>query len=333
MKKIKFLIIYGIFLCVSIATLKPVAIGKEVEYIIDDCNALVQDATELFKQYYTDNEYYLNSEGKYTILNTNIKKLNNNAELEIINLETNIQYWTIAIENIYSDLAVEEQNTLINIKNDTPEFELAFSLLSGYDNENASYVDTNSNIKINKSNLVNRNIKKLIGAGSASIVFSTIASMVTGINASSLIPFVGWTVATVLVASLIIYIVANWSYVKERYNSFIETLKNKYPRIANLLSRTSEQVMEESKNISDVADNATSPNQMEKQVEKGQAPDEVDRVDSAHNNYGQPHVHFKDGTSLNRDGTIHDKGHGMPNPSNKVWDWLHRNGWCQNGIK
>lgn len=161
MKKIKFLIIYGIFLCVSIATLKPVAIGKEVEYIIDDCNALVQDATELFNQYYTDSEYYLNSEGKYTIFNTNIKKLNYNAELETTNLENYKQYWTIAIENIYSDLSVEEKNAFINIKNDTPEFELAFSLLSGYEIENASYVGTNSNIKITKSNLVNRNIKKI----------------------------------------------------------------------------------------------------------------------------------------------------------------------------
>ena len=56
-------------------------------------------------------------------------------------------------------------------------------------------------------------------------------------------------------------------------------------------------------------------------------------VYNAHDSKGQPHVHFKDGTSLNRDGTIHDKGHGRPNPSSKVWDWLHKHGWCQNGIK
>ena len=45
----------------------------------------------------------------------------------------------------------------------------------------------------------------------------------------------------------------------------------------------------------------TSRNQMQKQVEKGQAPKEVDRVDGAHTEGQQPHVHFKDGTSLNQD--------------------------------
>lgn len=50
------------------------------------------------------------------------------------------------------------------------------------------------------------------------------------------------------------------------------------------------------------------------------APKEVDRVDSAHDRFGQPHVHFKDGTALNRDGSVHDKINGRPNPSNKVWD-------------
>lgn len=44
----------------------------------------------------------------------------------------------------------------------------------------------------------------------------------------------------------------------------------------------------------------------------------------------KPHVHFTDDTSLNNAGTIHDKGHGRPNPPRYVWDWLHRNGWCQN---
>lgn len=57
------------------------------------------------------------------------------------------------------------------------------------------------------------------------------------------------------------------------------------------------------------------------------------RVDNPHNENGQPHVHFKDGTALNRDGTIHDKHSGTPRPSRDTWDWLHKNGWCLNGIK
>ncbi|MDF2548761.1 MAG: hypothetical protein K0R93_3659 [Anaerosolibacter sp.] len=62
-------------------------------------------------------------------------------------------------------------------------------------------------------------------------------------------------------------------------------------------------------------------------MEKGQAPREVDRVDKPHVPGQKPHVHFKDGTSLNNDGTIHDAHKGTPNPSNKTIDWLNENGW------
>jgi len=33
------------------------------------------------------------------------------------------------------------------------------------------------------------------------------------------------------------------------------------------------------------------------------------------------------------DRMMHDKGHGTPNLTRKVWGWLHKNGWCQNGLK
>ena len=72
----------------------------------------------------------------------------------------------------------------------------------------------------------------------------------------------------------------------------------------------------------------TSQNQMQKQVERGQAPKEVERVDEAHNKEtGQPHVHFKDKTALNRDGSVHDKLKGTPNITNKIRKWLFKNGW------
>lgn len=44
-------------------------------------------------------------------------------------------------------------------------------------------------------------------------------------------------------------------------------------------------------------------------------------------------LHFKDGTAINKDGSIHDDGKGVPNLSNKVLDWLNKNGWCLNGLK
>lgn len=71
----------------------------------------------------------------------------------------------------------------------------------------------------------------------------------------------------------------------------------------------------------------TSQNQMQKQVERGQAPKEIERVDKAHQKGGQNHVHFKDGTSLNQDGSVHDAHKGVPNPSNAAKEWLKNNGW------
>ena len=73
---------------------------------------------------------------------------------------------------------------------------------------------------------------------------------------------------------------------------------------------------------------STSQNQMQKQVERGKAPRQVDRVDKAHQPGTQDHVHFKDGTSLNKDGSIHDSHRGSPNLTNATKEWLKKNGWC-----
>lgn len=70
-----------------------------------------------------------------------------------------------------------------------------------------------------------------------------------------------------------------------------------------------------------------SPSNLQRQVERGQAPRDVDRADKPHVPGQEPHVHFKDGTFLNKDGTIHDAHKGTPNPSNKVIKWLKENGW------
>jgi len=68
---------------------------------------------------------------------------------------------------------------------------------------------------------------------------------------------------------------------------------------------------------------------MQQQVNRGQAPADVDSVHKAHQieSGGQDHIHFKDGTSMNADGTIHDKMNGKPKFGNKVKNWLSRNGW------
>jgi peptidoglycan hydrolase-like protein with peptidoglycan-binding domain len=77
----------------------------------------------------------------------------------------------------------------------------------------------------------------------------------------------------------------------------------------------------------DAGNAPASPGNLQKKVEKGQAPKEVDRVDKPHVPGQKPHAHFKDGTSLNNDGTVHDAHKGTPNPSNKTTEWLENNGW------
>jgi RHS repeat-associated protein len=73
----------------------------------------------------------------------------------------------------------------------------------------------------------------------------------------------------------------------------------------------------------------TSRSRMQRAVEKGQAPREVDGVDGPHGNApsAQPHVHYRDGTSSNVDGTIHDAHKGTPNPSRRTRAWLEDNNW------
>lgn len=58
------------------------------------------------------------------------------------------------------------------------------------------------------------------------------------------------------------------------------------------LAKTGNQLKEENKGDSETGKKPTSQNQLQNQVEKGQAPKEVDRVDKPHVDGQQPHVHF-----------------------------------------
>jgi hypothetical protein len=69
---------------------------------------------------------------------------------------------------------------------------------------------------------------------------------------------------------------------------------------------------------------------MQTQVERGQAPASIERVDGAHVDgvpNQQPHVHYTNGTSSNRDGTTHDQMGGTPNPNRETRAWLQGHGW------
>jgi len=71
----------------------------------------------------------------------------------------------------------------------------------------------------------------------------------------------------------------------------------------------------------------TSPNQMQKQVERGKAPSTVVRVDNPKIPGQLPHVHFSDGTAMNIDGSVHDAMRGAHNLTNSERIWLFANGW------
>ena len=75
----------------------------------------------------------------------------------------------------------------------------------------------------------------------------------------------------------------------------------------------------------EVNEKSSSPGKMQQEVKRGQAPKDVARVDRPKN--GKPHVHFKDGTSLNNDGTIHDKRAGIPKLTRPVRNWLRQHHW------
>ena len=71
----------------------------------------------------------------------------------------------------------------------------------------------------------------------------------------------------------------------------------------------------------------TSPNQMQKQVERGQAPGTVVRVDNPKIPGQLPHIHFSDGTAMNIDGSIHDAMRGVHILTNIERSWIFDNGW------
>ena len=71
----------------------------------------------------------------------------------------------------------------------------------------------------------------------------------------------------------------------------------------------------------------TSPNQMQKQVERGQAPNTVVRVDNPKIPGQLPHIHFSDGTAMNIDGSVHDAMRGAHTLTNSERIWIFDNGW------
>ncbi len=66
------------------------------------------------------------------------------------------------------------------------------------------------------------------------------------------------------------------------------------------------------------------PGNMQKQVEKNQAPKSARRVDQGRRSHEKDHVHFEDGSALNVDGTWK---HGNRKLTKAEVEWLLKNGW------
>jgi RHS repeat-associated protein len=70
---------------------------------------------------------------------------------------------------------------------------------------------------------------------------------------------------------------------------------------------------------------ATSANQLDKKVQRGQAPKTIDRVDRGNPDNGEKdHIQFKDGNALNKDGTWK---HGGRTLTNAEREFIIENGW------
>ena len=67
-----------------------------------------------------------------------------------------------------------------------------------------------------------------------------------------------------------------------------------------------------------------SPNQLNEDIKKGNAPEGIDRVDTPKIPNEQLHVHLDDGSALNVDGSWK---HGESKLTSAIKKWLTKNGW------
>lgn len=72
------------------------------------------------------------------------------------------------------------------------------------------------------------------------------------------------------------------------------------------------------------ASKITSPNQLNMQIQTGNAPPGLERVDVGKVKGEQAHIHFKDGSALNIDGTWK---HGETKLTTQQEKWIRKNGW------
>ena len=70
-----------------------------------------------------------------------------------------------------------------------------------------------------------------------------------------------------------------------------------------------------------------SANQIQSKIKKGQAPISFKAAHNAHTPNGQEHIHLKNGSSFNKDGSLHDKGKYKGNLTNEERCFIKKQGW------
>lgn len=353
MKKIIKLFVCGVLLVLcSIGITSSDKNIKSVESsdeLIDSIVGLALEDAEFKIDDYVDINYFVNLKESTSVMVDNIQLLSSKVEDEQVSDDDidEIQYETLttSITNIFDDLSDEEYDVFKTLAEDDSDIaemiemiESNFETINSANESNSSTIKTANIVKLSAGVLEIGAILSMQKVCSAAIIAikGAFNSMIATLKAF----FVPNVVKTIIITAAILVIsavvITNWNKIKPVFNQIVNVFVNNAKKLASTVTRVFSSIKTlaiESESQKDVADNATSQNQMQKQVEKGQAPKEVDRVDKAHTEYGQDHVHFKDGTAINKNGTIHDDGHGAPKLSNKVLDWLNRNGWCLNGLK
>lgn len=289
-----------------------------IDASLDDVNSKINDYIDF--EFFSSFEYKENNNFSLSTLSTNnIEGLKYTETKKIVG-------------KIFSQLSDEEYQIIKDFSNENEEINDMLNLMDN----NFSYNEINC-IYIKKSAIAALSAT-LSGIGLSSASATIIkGSFYTTLNTIKAF-FIPTPIKIILITSAILVltsvIVINWNIIKTNFNNIVYIFSSVAGRFVSTIVKVFNNIYKISnENNSNVSKNPTSANQLQKQVERKQAPKEVDRVDNSHSNNGQPHVHFKDGTSINQDGSIHDKHNGTPKLSNKVKEWLNKNGWCLNGLR
>jgi hypothetical protein len=133
------------------------------------------------------------------------------------------------------------------------------------------------------------------------------------------IPVIGPIVAPVImVGTLITAAVDQFEKEKQRKNEQRQAKEESQKREQQERERQEQHKKEDSKK------KISNPGQMQQEVNRGQAPKSIDRIDKGRGPYEQDHVHFEGGAALNKDGTWK---HGGKELSNQEREWLDKHGW------